>query len=220
MAGQNKNHYTELFFMKASDVNTYNSIALGINAPIYEYYAGRILEKTGFSSGTCLDAGCGGGYLGLALARITDLDFIFLDKSHEMLRCAEENIAANGLKQRAATLLGQVQAIPLPDASVDLVISRGSIPFWDELATAFREIRRVLKPGGQAYVGGGLGDPKQRDAVMEQMKKEYPEWRKGGSSIPKHDNRHYSDALAAAGIDSFTLNRGDDGTWIVFRKDG
>lgn len=205
--------------MEASAVFTYNRIALDINAPIYEYYAGRILERTGTGSGICLDVGCGGGYLGLALARITALHFIFLDKSPEMLGCADENIAANGLKARAATLLGEVQTIPLPDSSIDLVISRGSVPFWDELATAFREIRRVLKPGGQAYVGGGLGDPKQREAVREHMKKEYPEWQKRESSIPRHDNRHYSDALEAAGIDSFSLSRGDEGMWIVFCKE-
>lgn len=205
--------------MNVSDVDTYNRIALGINAPVYEYYADRILERTGIGSGICLDAGCGGGYLGLALARITALQFIFLDTSPEMLRCADENIAADGLKARAATLLGEVQRIPLPDSSVDLVISRGSVPFWDELATAFREIRRVLKPGGQAYVGGGLGDPKLREGVRARMEAEYPERQKRGNSIPRHDNRHYSDALEAAGIDSFSLSRGDEGTWIVFRKE-
>lgn len=205
--------------MKAPDVGRYNRIALGINAPIYSYYAARILEKTGISSGSCLDVGCGGGYLGLALARITALDFVFLDMSQDMLRCAEENISAYGLTGRAVTQLGQVQAIPLSDASVDLVISRGSVPFWDELSTAFREINRVLKPGGSAYVGGGLGDPKTRDAIRERMEKEDPEWLENRRTLPRHDNRHYYDALEAAGIDSYTLDRGDDGMWIVFRRE-
>jgi ubiquinone/menaquinone biosynthesis C-methylase UbiE len=204
--------------MKTSDVSTYNSIALGINAPIYAYYAGRILEKTGIESGNCLDVGCGGGYLGLALARITALNFIFLDKSPEMLGYAENNIASSGLTERAATLLGHVQAIPLSDASVDLVISRGSVPFWDELATAFREIKRVLKPGGLAYIGGGLGDPKTRDAIRERMEKEHPEWQGRHPRPSRHDNRHYSDAIEAAGIDSFTVTRNDEGMWIELRK--
>jgi ubiquinone/menaquinone biosynthesis C-methylase UbiE len=205
--------------MKTSEVSMYNSIALGINAPIYAYYAGRILEKTGIEKGTCLDVGCGGGYLGLALARITGLDFIFIDKSPEMLGYAEENITSNGLKLRAVTLLGQVQAIPLSDASVDLVISRGSVPFWDELTTAFREINRILKPGGSAYIGGGLGDPKTRDAIRERMEKEYPEWQGRQQKPPRHDNRHYSDAIEAAGINSFTVIRNDEGMWIELRKE-
>lgn len=204
--------------LKASDVSRYNRIALGIHAPIYAYYAARILEKTKIGSGSCLDVGCGGGYLGLALARISTLDFVFLDMSPEMLRCADENIAANDLTGRAVTMLAQVQAIPLSDASVDLVISRGSVPFWDELATAFWEINRVLKPGGCAYIGGGLGDPKTRDAIRERMEKENPEWQKNRRNLPRHDNRHYSDALEAAGIGSFTVTRNDEGMWIEIRK--
>lgn len=205
--------------MKVSEESTYNSIALGVNAPIYDYYASRILEKTGIDSGSCLDVGCGGGYLGLALARITALDFVFLDASAEMLRFAKKNIVSSNLTARSKTLLGQVQAIPLADSSIDLVISRGSVPFWDELATAFREIKRVLKPGGRAYIGGGLGDPKTRDAIRERMEKEHPEWHESKRKPLLHDNRHYLDALEAAELDSFTLTRNDEGMWIEGRKE-
>ncbi len=204
--------------MKVSDASTYNAIALGVNAPIYTYYAGRILEKTGIDSGRCLDVGCGGGHLGLALARITALDFVFLDMSPEMLRYAEENIASGDLTSRSKTLLGHVQAIPLADASIDLVISRGSVPFWDDLATAFREIKRVLKPGGHAYVGGGLGDPKTRNSIRERLKMEHPEWHERKRKPLLHDDRHYTDALEAAGLDSFTMTRNDEGMWIEGRK--
>ena len=93
--------------MQPTDVRVYNETALGVNAPIYAYYAGRIVARTGVKAGTCLDLGCGGGYLGLALARITDLDCIFLDQSPEMLACAEENIKAYGCAHRARTLRGQ-----------------------------------------------------------------------------------------------------------------
>ncbi|MDD2338632.1 MAG: class I SAM-dependent methyltransferase [Geobacteraceae bacterium] len=204
--------------MKVSDVGTYNSVALGVNAPIYTYYASRILEKTGIDSGRCLDIGCGGGYLGLALARITALDFVFLDMSPEMLRYAEENIASSDLTARSKTLLGQVQAIPLADSSIDLVVSRGSVPFWDELATAFREIKRVLKPGGCVYIGGGLGDPKTWVSIRERLKMEHPEWHERKLKPLLHDNRHYSDALEEAGLDSFTITRNDEGMWIEGRK--
>jgi ubiquinone/menaquinone biosynthesis C-methylase UbiE len=204
--------------MKASDVRTYNTVALEINAPIYTYYAGRILEKTGIDLGTCLDVGCGGGYLGLALAGITRLDFIFLDQSPEMLRCAEENIALSGLTTRARTLRGRVQAIPLAEASVDLGISRGSVPFWNDLQAAFREIHRVLKIGGCVYIGGGLGDPNTRAAVQERMRRKYPEWQQKRHQPPRHDNNHYSDALTAAGINPFVVTRNDEGLWITFRK--
>jgi SAM-dependent methyltransferase len=49
------------------------------------------------------------------------------------------------------------------DASVDLVVSRGSVFFWDDPAQGIREAHRVLRPGGWAMIGGGLGSG-------------YPEW--------------------------------------------
>ena len=205
--------------MDAATARDYNRVALSVNGPVYDFYARRILEKTGITAGSCLDVGCGGGYLGLALARITTLDFIFLDSSPEILAHAEKNIIDFGLTGRAVTLLGQVQTIPLAAGSVELVISRGSIPFWDELPAAFGEIRRVLKPGGRAYVGGGLGDPKTRAALQARMKRECPQWGERPCTIPRHDDNHYTGALEAAGIDSFTLTRNDEGMWIEIRKE-
>ncbi len=204
--------------MNVSEVTTYNSIALGVNASIYAYYANRIVAATGITTGNCLDVGCGGGYLGLALARITTLEFIFFDQSPEMLQCAEENIANFGRRLHARTLHGRVQAIPLDDASVDLVVSRGSVPFWDDLATAFGEIHRVLRPGGCAYIGGGLGDPRTRAEVEERMRRQHPEWQNKDRRPPRHDNQHYIEALTAAAIDPFAVNRSDEGLWITFRK--
>ena len=64
-----------------------------------------------------------------------------------------------------APCTGSVQDIPLEQDTIDLAISRGSVPFWEDLPTAFAEIHRVLAPGGQAYIGGGLGDPKTRALV-------------------------------------------------------
>jgi len=204
--------------MNESDVPTYNQIALGVNAPIYSYYAGRILEKTGLRSGTCLDVGCGGGYLGLALAAITDLNVIFLDKSPEMLRCVAENIRTNGMNVSGRIIRSEVQQISLEDASVDLVVSRGSVPFWDELPKAFAEIFRILKPGGRAYIGGGLGPPELRDALREQASRLNPEWRAREHTIPHRDNSEYREALQTAGIERFTVTRSDEGMWIEFGK--
>jgi ubiquinone/menaquinone biosynthesis C-methylase UbiE len=204
--------------MQPADVPTYNEVALGVNAPIYAYYAERIAERTGIADGYCLDVGCGGGYLGLALARITALDLIFFDQSPAMLACAEENIVHFGCQTRARTLLGRVQAIPLADGAIDLVISRGSLPFWDDLPAAFDEIHRVLRPGGQAYIGGGLGDPGQRAELERQLQLRHPEWGRKDRRPPQRANQEYGDALKAAGIDPFLVRRSDEGLWITFRK--
>jgi ubiquinone/menaquinone biosynthesis C-methylase UbiE len=149
----------------------YDETARGINAPMYDYYAKVIKEKTGIIKGVCLDVGSGGGYMGLALAKITDLDFIFLDISADMLEKAKLHIVEDGLQKRAKTLLADVHSIPLPDGSINLVISRGSIPFWKDPALALKEIYRVLAPGGKAYVGGGRGTPEVK-AQIEAKRKE------------------------------------------------
>lgn len=111
-----------------------------------------------------------------------------------------------------------MQSIPLADDCVDLAISRGSLPFWEDLAAAFAEIRRVLRPGGHAYIGGGLGDPNTRAEMEEQRRRLYPEWRQKKRTPPQRDNRQYIEGLTKAGIDPFEVNRSDEGLWIFFQK--
>lgn len=203
--------------MNSYDTATYNKVALTINAPIYAYYAERILEKTGIRTGVCLEVGCGGGYLGLALAKLTELEFLFLDHSPEMLRHAANNIRANTMGGRAATILATVQDIPLEDGTVDLVISRGSLPFWGELGAAFGEIRRVLKKDGYAYIGGGLGPAEMRERLQHELRAYDPDWFEQHRKLPIKINGQYREGLVSAGIRHFTITRSDVGTWIEFR---
>jgi ubiquinone/menaquinone biosynthesis C-methylase UbiE len=204
--------------MQPKNIPLYDEVALGVNAPVYAYYARRIVEETGITQGRCLDIGCGGGYLGLALAQITALDFVFCDQSDEMLTCAEENISQFACAQRAEVINGPVQRIPLDNQAVDLVISRGSIPFWEDLPTAFGEIFRVLRPGGQAYIGGGLGDPNTREHIKKLRRKTYPNWQEK-QRPPHHSNQHYEEGLTHAGIHPFSVTRSDEGLWIRFSKE-
>jgi SAM-dependent methyltransferase len=208
------------------NVSDYDEVARTINAPLYDYYARRIKEKTGIAEGVCLDAGAGGGYLGLALAKITDLDFIFLDMSAEALKKAKLHIVEDGLQTRAKTLLANVHSIPLAGGSVNLVISRGSTPFWKDPVGALKEIYRVLAPGGKAYVGGGRGTPEIRAQIEERMTRQglrWPEgWRHGpasGKSGPgRLPERDYEPILRTTGIPTYEARRSDDGMWIHLWK--
>lgn len=201
------------------DAISYHATATGPFAPLYPYYAEQVIAKSGIRAGVCLDAGCGGGYLGLAVAERTGMDLILLDQSEEMLAIACTNSAAQAVRGWVELIHAPVQAIPLADEAVNLVVSRGSIPFWEELPRALLEIYRVLRPGGFAFLGGGLGTPEMRAAIVSQMKDRGPEWSKEGSNnIPRHPVSHYADALEAAKIPGATVSRGEDGTWIEFRK--
>jgi ubiquinone/menaquinone biosynthesis C-methylase UbiE len=200
-----------------TEAQSYNSIATGIFAPLYAYYARQIVAKTGIHSGCCLDIGCGGGHLGMALLQITDLSLILLDRSRDMLRLAGEKLAHRGNAQAAGLVLAAVQAIPLRDASMDLVVSRGSVPFWEDLPEAFREIRRILRPGGRACIFGGLGPPEMRKAIEQQMRLQDPNWQSARShTIPRRKDGQYDQALRLAGIEQFTVVRNDTGMWIEY----
>ncbi|QEM68960.1 class I SAM-dependent methyltransferase [Geobacter sp. FeAm09] len=200
----------------AINAHEFDEIARNIFAPAYPLLAGQIVSATGLSKGACLDVGSGGGYLGLALASVTDLQVWLLDECEDNRNIAEENICQRDLAGRVRALTGDVHAIPLGDGSIDLVVSRSSLFFWKNPDVAFREIRRVLAPGGSAYIGGGFGSKELRCRIEEQMSRRSPDWR------PKFDERQDDDFFVAhlrsAGIEDFRITRDESGFWISFPK--
>ncbi len=196
----------------------FDRIARDVFAPAYLSIADQIIDRTAVTHGMCLDIGTGGGYLGIALARITDLHFFLLDKSSEMLDIATANIRAEGLGNRIWTLFGNVHNIPLSDNSIDLVVSRGSVFFWENKPCAFREIYRVLAPKGRAYVGGGLGAPHVREEILAKMKKIGKDWSRCTTKDASDNTEEYREALQKAGIERYAVTKSDIGTWIEIWK--
>lgn len=202
-----------------TDVTTFLAISREVFAPLYPYYAGQFLDRSGIRCGRCLDLGCGPGGLGLAVAEASQCRMVLLDQEPAMLRAAAEDAAARGLADRVAFVGGDVHALPLGDACADLIVSRGSLMFWDDLPRAFAEIDRVLAPGGRAYLGGGLGTPEMRRAISQKMVDRDPRWQGGKPPPPRPgtDPDRHAKALAAAGVTDFTITREDAGHWIEMR---
>jgi arsenite methyltransferase len=97
-----------------------------------------------------LDVGCGGGWLVRELAsRVPQGRAIGMDVSDEMLARARRNSANT---PNAEFLLGSVDAIPRDANSFDKVISVESSYYWPDPAAGIREIFRVLRPGGSAWI--------------------------------------------------------------------
>lgn len=201
---------------KAAD---YVHVVQGISAHIYSYYAEKILASTTIRNGTCLDAGCGGGFLGMALAAMTDLRLVFMDQSPTMLRMVHRNIEARCLAHRSETLLAPVQAIPMADGSVDLVISRGSVPFWEDLPTTFREFRRILRPGGQGFIWGGVHTREIQKGVTNRLKQWMPDWGQHQRRLPQRNPEAIAAALWEAGFRHFEVAHDDVGTWVQFSNE-
>jgi ubiquinone/menaquinone biosynthesis C-methylase UbiE len=153
-----------------------------------------------------LDLGSGGGIdVLLSARRVGPTGFAYgLDMTEAMLELARRNAAEAGA-QNVAFLQGEIAAIPLPDASVDVIISNCVINLAPDKAPVFQEAFRVLKPGGRFAVSdivihGGLPTGLS-DTV--QMRRDLSSW--AGCIAGALTDADYHAGLAAAGFSMIDL---------------
>ncbi len=187
-------------------------------APVYPIIAKQIKNRTQITDGICLDVGSGTGHLGIEMAKVTNLEVYLLDKSKDMLSLAEQNIARSCMENRLNTVLGDVYCIPMGDNTVDLVISRGSLFFWEDREKAFKEINRVLAPGGMAYVGGGFGTYRLKKKIDIEMQKRDSHWRKNMVKKVDSTNIDYHELLKALDISDIQVINNEANMWVILRK--
>lgn len=122
---------------------------------------------------TVLDLGSGGGIdVLLSARRVGPTGKAYgLDMTDEMLALAEENKQKSGLTN-AEFLKGEIESIPLPDNSVDVIISNCVINLSGDKDRVLREAFRVLKPGGRFAVS----DVVVRGNVPAEVKKSMELW--------------------------------------------
>jgi SAM-dependent methyltransferase len=201
-----------------SYANNNPTLARSVFAPAYRDIARQIITATRVTQGVCLDIGCGAGYLGAAIASVSDLLVLFFDRSPDMLSIARRTINTRGLQTRAATLQGEVSAIALPDACIDLAVCRSAGYFWDGMAPAFQEIHRVLAPDGLACIGGGMGLPLSIRENTRKMCCGRP-WEIDARANTDTDLSRLDSAFRSAGIESISILRSDAiGLWLVMQK--
>lgn len=122
---------------------------------------------------TVLDLGSGGGIdVLLSARRVGPTGKAYgLDMTDEMLSLAEENKRKSGL-QNVEFLKGEIENIPLPDNSVDVIISNCVINLSGDKDRVIREAFRVLKPGGRFAVS----DVVVRGEVPAEIRKNIELW--------------------------------------------
>jgi arsenite methyltransferase len=120
--------------------------ALGVGNPIrYAHLA---------PAETVLDVGSGGGIDTILAARAVGPTgrAIGLDLLEEMCERARAHAAEAGVDGWTEFVRGEMEAIPLPDASIDVAVSNGVINLSARKTRALAEIFRILRPGGRMCV--------------------------------------------------------------------
>jgi SAM-dependent methyltransferase len=198
----------------------------GTLAPVYAPLAEQIAtdfdlrEKEGIG----IDIGSGPGTLILELCRNTRLHWINADINPHFFPHFYKQAQQRGFGHRVSAVFADAGALPFRDNYADIIVSRGSFPFWQDKRRAFSEIYRVLKPGAVAYIGRGFSENlpvatakkirgKQRGKMKYDMDKaadklrqimkvlQIKEWKIHRPNPPGSDNVNY-------------------GLWIEFHKPG
>jgi arsenite methyltransferase len=158
---------------------------------------------------TVLDLGSGGGIdVLLSATRVGPTGKVYgLDMTDEMLALARENQRKAGATN-VEFLKGEIEHIPLPDNSVDVIISNCVINLSADKGRVLREAFRVLKPGGRFAVS----DVVVRGVVPEAVRKSMELW-VGCVAGALHEDE-YSQLLTAAGFEGVNVE-----PWRVYSVD-
>jgi arsenite methyltransferase len=149
---------------------------------------------------TVLDLGSGGGIdVLLSARRVGPAGKAYgLDMTDEMLALAEENKRESGL-ENVEFLKGEIEHIPLPDNSVDVIISNCVINLSSDKDRVIKEAFRVLKPGGRFAVS----DVVVRGEIPAEIRKNMELW--VGCVAGALGDDEYVAKLAKAGFDGIDI---------------
>ncbi len=161
------------------------SLGCGVPTAVADLHAGE----------TVLDLGSGAGTDVLISARRVGPTgrAIGLDMTDEMLALARANASEAGV-ENAEFIQGHIEEIPLPDASVDVVISNCVINLAGDKQKVLDEAARVLRPGGRFAVSDVVADVDMDEATRADM----AQWT--GCIAGALTEQEFRDTLAAAGL--------------------
>jgi ubiquinone/menaquinone biosynthesis C-methylase UbiE len=122
---------------------------------VVERYYRRVAEEivSGFKEGRLLDLGTGPGYLPIEIAKRAPLvRVVGVDLSRPFIRMAREKARKAGLAQRVCFEVGNAGKLRFDQGSFDRIISTGMLHMLKDPVKMLEECRRVLKPGGKAWI--------------------------------------------------------------------
>ncbi len=177
--------YDEAETAGATETAVAASLGCGVPTAVADLHAGE----------TVLDLGSGAGADVLISARRVGPDgrAIGLDMTDEMLELARRNAAEAGVAS-VEFVKGYIEDIPLPDGSVDVIVSNCVLNLSGDKPRVLREAARVLRPGGRLAVSDVIASPDMDDATRADM----AQWT--GCIAGALTEAEFRDGLAAAGF--------------------
>lgn len=199
----------------------------------YPYVVEDILKYCHPEKGVWIDLGAGKGQVAIPLIEATGNPIVMVDPNAEAMSEGLGIARGKDLEHCLFAVVGVAEQMPLPDDSVDLLVSRGSIFFWDDPVQGLREVHRVLRPGGKAMIGGGAGSGYPRWAVEKLIGKrksqlEGDEAEKWKRFVELRRPEQMQRWAAEAGLADFVvlgegaISAGDprvgQGVWLLYEK--
>lgn len=135
---------------------------------VYPYLASQIMEEYQRNSGSILELGpfsCGISRELMVL--YPEFKVTIAAESPNVIEYIDEEIDGFGLSEKIDIIETSYNSLVFSDDRFDLVILRGGFFLLDSGGQLFREIFRVLKPGGMAFVGGGYGKDIPLELIAE-----------------------------------------------------
>lgn len=141
----------------------FNSLFTGWGTRIYDVTMVRLTRRLYqhviadvsqiLTEGNVLDVGTGPGTLVREIARCQPgLQVYGIDLSEDMIRLARAHAKQEHLEERVQFATGDVAHLPYPDNFFDVIVSTISMHHWYELEQPFRDLYRVLRPGGHVWI--------------------------------------------------------------------
>ncbi len=202
-----------------SKYENFIDIAENIFKDIYPQIAQNILKLFNKQSATIVEIGCGSAILSRNLSNLGNYQIFAVDLEFDMALCAKQFITKEN-KKEILPIVANVETLPFKNSFADLIVSRGSMFFWENKTKSFREIYRVLKKGGMTYIGGGFGNKALKEKIFKVMSSKNPQWQDQVKQRLQQTNpKTIESIMQSAGIDTYTIISDESGFWIVITKE-
>ena len=166
-----------------------------------------------FANKTIAEIGTGPGFILKELQKEDFKKIIGIDISLEMLIRAQKRIE---FYKNIQLINARAENLPFKSSSFDLIISRGSVFFWNDLNKAFKEIYRVLNDDGFLLIGGGYGISTPEN-IINQIQ-DYMKRKISKNEKPKVKIDNLIEIMQKIGGHCEIINKPKHGFWISWKK--